>query len=102
MIAWMRKALIHHVDHHSYFVEAMRQLACLHSHFLPLIDANTLVLHPWEEALDDSLLADSLDAVMEAIDGGHMSRRGDIFLSLGIFLRTRKYFGWEDCNVPKF
>ena len=27
-----------------------------HSHFPPLIDADTLVLHPWEETFDDSLL----------------------------------------------
>ena len=82
MIAWVREALIHHVDHHSYFLEAMRQLEFFHSPFPPLIDADTLVLHTWEEALDDSIFADSLDAVMEAIDGGHMRKRGDILFSL--------------------
>ena len=80
----------------------MRHTTCFHSQFLPLIDADTLVMHTWGGALDDSLFADSLDAVMESIDGGHIRRRGDIFLSLCVFLRTRKYFGGEDCNVPKF
>ena len=102
MIAWVREALIHHDDHHSYFVESMRQLVGFHSHFPPLIDADTLVLHTWEEALDDGIFAESLDAVMEAIDGGHMRKRGDILFSLRIFFRTNKYFGVEDSNVPKF
>ena len=80
----------------------MRQISFFHSHFPRLIVADTLVLHSWEEALDDSLLADSLVAVMEAIDGGHMRKRGDIFLSLCILLRTIKYFGAEDSNVSNF
>ena len=61
MIAWVREALIHHDDHHFYFVEAMRQLVGFHSHFPPLIDVDTLVFHTWEEALDDKIFADSLD-----------------------------------------
>ena len=77
-------------------------MAGFHSHFPPLIDADTLVLHTWEEALDDNIFADSLDAVMEAIDGGHMRKKGEILFSLCIFLRTSKYFGGDDCNVPKF
>ena len=80
----------------------MRHTACFHSHIPPFIDVDTLVMHTWEGSLDDNLLFDYLDAIMEAIDGGHMRRRGDIFLSLCIFLRTSKDFGGEDCNVPKF
>ena len=69
MIAWVRESLIHHVFHHSYFMESMRQQTSFHSHFPPLIDVGHLVLHTWEETLDDSLFAEYPDAVMEANDG---------------------------------
>ena len=92
MIAWVREALIHHVSHHSYLVEAMRQQGGFHSHFPPLIDADTLVLHTWEEALDDSLFADTLDVVMEAIDGRPHEEEGRNFSLLIHFLEDKKIF----------
>ena len=64
MIAWVREALIHHVGHHSYFMEAMRQQVGFHSHIPPLNDVGHLVLYTWEETLDDSLFVDYLDVVM--------------------------------------
>ena len=92
LIAWVREELIHHVDHHSYFLEAMRQQEILHSHFPPLIDVDHLVLHTGEETLDDSLFADSLDAVMEAIDGRPHEEEGRNFSFLIHFLDDKKIF----------
>ena len=92
MIAWVREARIHHVGHHSYFVEAMRQLAGFHSHFPPLIDADTLALHTWKKAWDDSLFADSLDTVMEAIDERPHEEEGRYFSLLMHFLEEKKIF----------
>ena len=80
----------------------MGQQAGFHSHFPPLIYVDHLVLHTWEETWDDSLFADYLDAVVEPIDGRPQEEEGRNFLSLYIFLMTSKYFGGEDCNVPKF
>ena len=70
----------------------MRQLACFHSHFPPLIDVDILVLHTWEEALDDRLFADSLDSVMEAIDGRPHEEEGRNFSLLMHFLEDKKIF----------
>ena len=70
----------------------MRQIACFHSHFTPLIDVGHLVLHTWVETLDDNLFADYLDAVMEAIDGRPQEEEGRNF-SLPIhFLEDKKIF----------
>ena len=92
MIAWMREALIHHDNHESYFVEAMRHISFFHSHFPPLIDADTLVFHTWEGALDDNIFADSLDAVMEAIDGRPHEEEGRYFSLLVHFLKDKQIF----------
>ena len=70
----------------------MRNIACFHSHFPPLIDADTLVLHTWEEALDDNLFADSLDVVMEAIDGRPHEEEGRYFSLLMHFLEDKQIF----------
>ena len=92
MIAWVREALIHHVYHHSYFLEAMRQQASFQSHFSPLIDVDHLVLHTWEETLDYNIFEDSLDAVMEAIDGRPHEELGRNFSLLIHFLEYKKIF----------
>ena len=92
MIAWARKTLIHHVGHHSYFVEAMRQLASFHSHFPPLIGANILVLHTWEETLEYNLFVDPLDVVMEAIDGRPHEEEGRNCSLLIHFLEDKQIF----------
>ena len=57
-----------------------------------MIDADTLVLHTWEEALDDSIFADSLDAVMEAIDGRPHEEEGRNFSLLIHFLEVKQIF----------
>ena len=62
MIAWVREALIHHVGHHSYFVEAMRQQE------------------------------DSLDVGMEAIDERPHEEEGRNFSLLIHFLEVKKIF----------
>ena len=59
----------------------MRQQVGFHSHFPPLIDVDHLVLHTWEGTLDDSLFADSLDAVIEAIEGRPHEEEGRKFFS---------------------
>ena len=92
MIAWVREALIHHDNHQSYFLEAMIQQAIFHSHFPPLIDVDHLVLHTWEETWDYSLFADSLDAVMEAIDGRPHEEEGINFSLYMHFLEDKQIF----------
>ena len=92
MIAWVREALIHHDDHHSYFVEAMSQQASFHPHFPPLIDVDHLVFHTWEWILDYSLFAYSLDVVMEAIDGRPHAEEGRNFSLLKHFLEVKQIF----------
>ena len=88
----MREAHIHHDDNKSYFLDAMRHIACFHSHFPPLIDVDILVFHTWEGALDDSLFADSLGVVMEAIDGRPHEEEGRYFYLLMHFLEEKKIF----------
>ena len=70
----------------------MRQKKSFHSHFPPLIDVDHLVLHTWEETLDYSLFADSLDAVMEAIDGRPHEEEGRNFSLLIHFLEEKQIF----------
>ena len=102
MIERVREVVIHHVGHHSYLLEAMGWKESFHSHFPPLIDVDHLVLHTWEETLDDSLFADYLDAMVEAIYVRPQEAEGRNLIFLYIFLRTSKDFVGEDCNVPKF
>ena len=60
--------------------------------FPPLIDVDHLFFHTWEETLDASLFADSLDVVMEAIDRRPHEEEGRNF-SLPIhFLEDKKIF----------
>ena len=57
-----------------------------------MIDVDHLVSHTWEETLDDSLFANSLDTVMEAIDGRPHEEEGRNF-SLPInFLEDKQIF----------
>ena len=57
-----------------------------------MIDADTLVLHTWEGALDDSIFANSLDAVMEAIDGRPHEEEGRYFSLIMHFIEDKKIF----------
>ena len=57
-----------------------------------MIDVDTLVLHTWEEAWNDSLFADSLDAVMEAIDGRPHEEEGINIYLLMHFLDDKQIF----------
>ena len=51
-----------------------------------------LVLHTWEETLDYSLFADSLDAVIEAIDGRPHEEEGRNFSLPMPFLEDNQRF----------
>ena len=92
MIAWVREVVIHQKDHHPYFVKAMRQQESFHSHFPPLTNVDTLVFHTWEEALDDSIFANYLNVVMEAIDGRPLEEEGRNFVLLMHFLEDKQRY----------
>ena len=51
-----------------------------------------MVLHTWEGTLDYSLFADSLDAVMEAIDGRPHEEEGRNFSLLIQLLEVKQIF----------
>ena len=57
-----------------------------------MIDVDTLVLYTWEGALDDIIFVDSLDAVMEDIDGRPHEKERRYFSLLFHFLEDKKIF----------
>ena len=62
MIAWVWESLIgnniSHVHHHSYLKEAMVQQGGFHLHLPPFYDVSNMVLHAWEETLEDRFVGD--------------------------------------------
>ena len=73
-------------------MEAMRQQTGFHSHSSPMIDVDHLVLHTWEETLDDSFIVDYLDVVMEAnYERQNEEERGNFSLPIH-FLEDKQRF----------
>ena len=87
-----------HVFHHSYLEEAIGQQGGFHLHLPPFYDVNHLVLHAWEEILEERFVVDHWRLLMRR----PQEEEGRIFSFLIHFLEDKKHFGGENCNFPNF
>ena len=93
---------ISHVHHHSYLKEAMGQQGGFHLHLPPFYDVSHMVLHAWEEILEDRFVADHVEQWWRLFDEEATRRGGEDFSLLIQLLEDKKHFRGEDCNIQKF
>ena len=86
MIAWVWKSLIGnnvpHVHHHSYLKEAIGQQGGFHLHLPPFYDVSHMILHAWEETLEERFVADHFEQWWRLLMRRPQEEEGRIFSPL--------------------